>query len=356
MSGKFYEEYCLITRRRFLFATSLLILLLFLIGAGISLGSADLSIIDSWRAVAAGLFPGTVGVSPELEASGAIPIVWELRLHRVLFAVAAGFGLAISGAVMQGILRNPLASPFTLGIASAAACGAAVAIVLGAGLPEGGYLVVGNAFLFALAASGAVYGMARARGMSAGAMILAGIAIMYLFSAVTSLLQYLGTTDQTEAIVFWMFGSLDRTSWGSLGIVTLILAVLTPWIVLRSWDLNALAEGEEVAAGLGIDPDRTISTFMVIASLITAAVICFTGTIGFIGLVAPHISRMVVGGDHRILIPTAGLTGAVLLLAADSVARTVLSPTILPVGIMTAFIGIPFFIYLFFSRGYARCA
>jgi len=353
MSRTFYEEYCRSTRRRLLFAASLLILLFFLVGTGISLGSADLSVQDSWRAVAVGLFPGTVEMSPELAGTSAVPIVWELRLHRVLFAVAAGFGLAIAGTTMQGILRNPLASPFTLGIASAAACGATVAIVLGAGLLGGEYLIVGNAFLFALAASGAVYGMARARGMGAGAMILAGIALMYLFSAMTSLLQYLGTTDQTEAVVFWMFGSLERTSWGSLGIVTLVLAALTPWMVLRSWDLNALAEGDEVAAGLGINVDRTMSGFMVIASLITAAIICFTGTIGFIGLVAPHITRMVVGGDHRILLPAAGLTGAVLLLAADSVARTVLSPTILPVGIMTAFIGIPFFLYLFFSREYA---
>jgi iron complex transport system permease protein len=192
--------------------------------------------------------------------------------------------------------------------------------------------------------------MARLRGMGSETMILAGIALMYLFSAVTSLLQYLGTADKVQAVVFWMFGSLDRSSWPKLGIVTVVLAAVVPVLLWRAWDLNALAEGDETAKSLGVPVERSMAGFMLAASLVTAVIICFTGTIGFIGLVAPHITRMVIGTDHRTLLPASGLVGAVLLLGADCLARTAIPGTIVPVGIMTAFLGIPFFIYLFMQR------
>jgi iron complex transport system permease protein len=192
--------------------------------------------------------------------------------------------------------------------------------------------------------------MARYRGVSSETMILAGIALMYLFSAVTSLLQYIGTAEELQAVVFWMFGSVGKSTWPRLGLVTLVLACTIPYLIYRAWDLNALAEGDEVAAGLGVPVERSMMVFMVVASLITAVIVCFTGTIGFIGLVAPHITRMAIGGDHRTLIPASGLVGAALLLAADSIGRSILAPQILPVGIVTAFLGVPFFIYLFMHR------
>ncbi len=250
---------------------------------------------------------------------------------------------------MQGVLRNPLASPFTLGIASAASCGASVAIILGAGFLSG-YLVIGNAFLFAMLAAGAIYGMARLKGMGSETMILAGIALMYLFSAVTSFLQYLGTSEKVQEVVFWMFGSLDKSSWPKLGLVTVVVVAVVPLLLWRAWDLNALAEGDETAKSLGVPVERSMAGFMLAASLVTAVIICFTGTIGFIGLVAPHITRMVIGADHRTLIPASGLVGAVILLGADCLARTVIPGAIIPVGIMTAFLGIPFFVYLFMRR------
>jgi iron complex transport system permease protein len=344
------QEYTRLTEKRALFITGLIVILIALAGVAVTLGSADLSVADSYIAVLAGIFPGAVDLPDRMVESNAVGIVWGWRLHRVLFAVVAGFGLAIAGSVMQGVLRNPLASPFTLGIASAASCGASVAIVLGAGLLSGGLLVIGNAFLFAMLAAAAIYGMARLRGMGSETMILAGIALMYLFSAVTSLLQYLGTADKVQAVVFWMFGSLDRSSWPKLGIVTVVLAVVVPLLLWRAWDLNALAEGDETAKSLGVPVERSMAGFMLAASLVTAVIICFTGTIGFIGLVAPHITRMVIGTDHRALLPASGLVGAVLLLGADCLARTAIPGTIIPVGIMTAFLGIPFFLYLFMRR------
>jgi iron complex transport system permease protein len=344
------EEYARLTEKRALFITGLILVLAALTGIAVTIGSAGLSVADSYIAILAGLFPGAVDLPDRMVESNAVGIVWGWRLHRVLFAVAAGFGLAIAGAVMQGVLRNPLASPFTLGIASAASCGASIAIVLGAGLLSGGLLVIGNAFLFAMLAAAAIYGMARLRGMGSETMILAGIALMYLFSAITSLLQYLGTADKVQAVVFWMFGSLDRSSWPKLGIVTVVLAAVVPVLLWRAWDLNALAEGDETAKSLGVPVERSMAGFMLAASLVTAVIICFTGTIGFIGLVAPHITRMVIGTDHRTLLPASGLVGAVLLLGADCLARTAIPGTIVPVGIMTAFLGIPFFIYLFMQR------
>ncbi|WP_083523496.1 FecCD family ABC transporter permease [Methanofollis ethanolicus] len=341
-TGTLQEGFAAARRRRALFHAVLLVLLVLLAGVAVTLGSADLSVADAYLAILAGLFPGLF-TAPGMAES----IVWNYRLHRVLFAVMAGFGLATAGTVMQGILRNPLASPFTLGISSAAATGASIAIVLGTGLVDGELLIIVNAFLFALLAAGIIYAMARYRGLGAESMILAGIALMYLFSAVTSLLQYLGTSEEVQEIVFWMFGSLGRTDWASLAIVTLIIAICTPYLIWRAWDLNALAEGDDIAESLGVPVKRSMTIFMLIASLITAAIICFTGTIGFIGLVAPHITRMAIGADHRYLLPASGLVGALLLLGADSLARTLLAPTILPVGIMTAFLGVPFFIFLF---------
>jgi iron complex transport system permease protein len=344
------QEYAHLTEKRALFITGLIVILASLAGVAVTLGSAGLSVADSYRAVLAGLFPDAVDLPDRMIESNAVGIVWGWRLHRVLFAVVAGFGLAIAGSVMQGVLRNPLASPFTLGIASAASCGASVAIILGTGLISGSLLIIGNAFLFAMLASAAIYGMARLRGMGSETLILAGIALMYLFSAVTSLLQYLGTADKVQEVVFWMFGSLDKSTWPKLGIVTVVVVAVVPFLLWHAWDLNALAEGDEVAASLGVPVERSMVGFMLAASLITAVIICFTGTIGFIGLVAPHITRMVIGTDHRTLLPASGLVGAVLLLGADCLARTAIPGTIIPVGIMTAFLGIPFFLYLFMRR------
>jgi iron complex transport system permease protein len=251
---------------------------------------------------------------------------------------------------MQGILKNPLASEFTLGVSSAAGFGAALAIVLGAGFVGGEYLVIGNAFIFTLIASFTVYGLAKYKGITPETLILAGIAIMYLFSAMTSFLQYVGHAEQVQEVVFWMMGSLGKSSWEKAGIISAILAVCLPYLIIKSWDINAMGAGDETAKSLGVNVERTRVISMVLVSLITASIICFTGTIGFVGLVAPHITRMVIGGDHRFLLPGSALVGALLLLGADTLARTILAPVILPVGIMTSFLGVPFFVYLFMKR------
>lgn len=247
---------------------------------------------------------------------------------------------------MQGVLRNPLASPYTLGIASGAGFGASLGILAGAGFVGGQYLVIGNAFAFALLVSFIILGLSSRRGATPESMILAGIAMMYLFTAMTMTLQYFAEAEAVKGAIFWMVGSLGRASWSKLSLVSVVLVCCVPLLILKSWDLNVLGAGDETAKSMGVQVERTRIITMVLASLLVAGIVCFTGTIGFIGLVAPHICRMVIGGDNRFLIPTSGLVGAILLVAADTVARTIMAPVILPVGIMTAYLGVPLFIYL----------
>jgi iron complex transport system permease protein len=338
-------EYQSYMGKRALFFLILLLGTALLASMAVTLGSADLSIREVYAAIMARFLPDYFE-----STSYANTIVWGLRLDRILMGILSGMGLAIAGAAMQGILKNPLASEFTLGVSSAAGFGAALAIVLGAGFVGGEYLIIGNAFIFTLIASFTVYGLAKYKGITPETLILAGIAIMYLFSAMTSFLQYVGHAEQVQEVVFWMMGSLGKSSWEKAGIISAILAVCLPYLIIKSWDINALGAGDETAKSLGVNVERTRVISMVLVSLITASIICFTGTIGFVGLVAPHITRMVIGGDHRFLLPGSALVGALLLLGADTLARTILAPVILPVGIMTSFLGVPFFVYLFMKR------
>ncbi|MBC7079666.1 MAG: iron ABC transporter permease [Methanothrix sp.] len=339
------EEYTRFVGRKLLFMAALSLSIVIIAGISATLGSANLSVFEVYSAILARAFPGYFETTWFADT-----IVWGLRLHRILMGVVAGAGLGVAGAAMQGILKNPLASPFTLGISSAASFGAALAIILGAGFAGGEYLIIGNAFVFTLLATFAVYGLAKYKGITPETMILAGIAIMYFFSAMTSFLQYVGRAEQVQEVVFWMMGSLGRSSWDKVYASALMIIICLPYLILKSWDINAIGAGDETAKSLGVNVERIRVLSMIFASLITASVICFTGTIGFIGLVAPHMTRMVIGGDHRFLIPGSALMGSVILLAADTLARTVLAPVILPVGIMTSFLGVPFFVYLFMKR------
>ncbi len=338
-------EYQRFIGRKMLFLAALASGIVLLAGYAATRGSANIGVIDVYYTILAKFFPQHFQTTWFSDT-----IVWGLRLHRILLGIVGGMGLAIAGAVMQGILKNPLASPFTLGISSAAAFGAAMAIIMGAGFVGGEWLIIGNAFIFTLLAAGAVYGLAKYKGITPETMILAGIAISYLFSAMTSFLQYIGHAEQVQEVVFWSMGSLGRSSWDKVWIVSAVIAICFPYLLIKSWDINAMGAGDETAKSLGVNVERTRVICMMLVSLITASVICFTGTIGFIGLVAPHITRMAIGGDHRFLLPASALVGSLLLLGADTLARTILAPVILPVGIMTAFLGVPFFIYLFMRR------
>lgn len=338
-------EYGKFIGRKILFLVLLILGIVLLAGYAATQGAANISVMDIYAAILAKFMPDAFKTTWFMDT-----IVWGLRLHRIVMAIIGGIGLAVSGAVMQGILKNPLASPFTLGISSAAGFGATLAIIMGAGFAGGEYLIVGNAFVFTFISSMIVLGLAKYKGISPETMILAGIAVMYIFSAMTSLMQYMGDAEQVQGVVFWMMGSLGRSDWDKVAIVASVLALCFPYLLYRSWDINAMGTGDETARSLGVNVERTRIMCMMIVSVIVASIVCFTGTIGFVGLVSPHITRMIIGGDHRFLLPASGLVGGLLLLCADTLARTILAPVILPVGIMTAFMGVPFFIYLFMRR------
>ncbi len=276
-------------------------------------------------------------------------IIWQLRLPRIILGVFAGMGLAIAGTAMQGILRNPLASPFTLGISAGAGFGATLALIPGIALLGGKYFLIGNAFIFAMIPSFVIIGLSRYKRATPETMILAGIAMFYMFEGMTTLLRFSAIPEEEAEVFHWLVGTLGKASWDNILPVSIMVVSCIVPLIWKSWDLNVLGAGDEAAKSLGVDVERIRIFVLLIASLLTAGIICFTGIIGFIGLVAPHICRMVIGGDNRFLIPASGLFGAALLLGADTLARTIVE-MVLPVGAVTYFLGGPLFLYLILRR------
>ncbi len=339
------EKYLAFTEKKITIILFLLPVILFAAGIAASLGSANISVGEACTAFLHRFFPNYFASDWLAQTC-----VWDLRLPRILMAILAGTGLGVAGCIVQGVLRNPLASPYTLGISSGSGFGASLAILAGNGIAGGQYLVIGSAFIFALISSSIIIGIANRRGASPETMILAGIAMTCLFGSATTILQYFGDAEAVKEAVFWMVGDLGRASWEKLSIVSVVLAVCLPLLFWKTWDLNVIGGGDESAHSLGINVKRTRIFLMTVSTLMVAGVVCFTGTIGFIGLVAPHIVRMVIGGDNRFLVPASGLLGAILLLVSDTVARRILAPVILPVGTLTAFLGVPLFLYLIMRK------
>lgn len=279
-------------------------------------------------------------------------VVWVIRLPVALMAIAVGTALGVAGAEMQTILGNPLASPYTLGISGAAGFGAALAMVLGVGVVPYAqeFLVPLNAFVFSLITCLTIYSLARGRKNQTETIILVGIALLFLFNALLALLQYIASADQLQAVAFWLFGSLMKATWLKLAIVTFVLILLIPMFARDAWKLTALRLGDNKAQSLGIDVKKLRLKVFLGISLITATAVCFVGTIGFVGLVAPHIARMMVGEDQRFFLPLSALGGALLLSAASVGSKMIFPGNIFPIGIITSFVGVPFFIALVLSR------
>ena len=275
-------------------------------------------------------------------------VIWNLRLPRILSAIIAGASFSVAGAVMQCVLRNPLASPFTMGISHGAMFGACLAILIfGLSTGIGGpYVITIFAFLGALVCVMAVLTLAKMRNLTPEAMILSGVALSSLFMAGTMLIQYFSNELELAAMVYWTFGDLGRATWNDIYIMSIIFLITSIYFIWKRWDYNALEAGDEVAKSLGVNIEGIRMWSMLLSSLLTAVNVAFLGIIGFIGLISPHIVRILVGGDYRFLVPLSILLGSVLLLSADILARTVVAPVVLPVGILTSFLGAPMFLYL----------
>ncbi|MEE4452195.1 iron ABC transporter permease [Novosphingobium resinovorum] len=312
-------------------------------------GVQHMPLATGLKAMAAPLLPAgwLADIPPSYRA-----ILLTLRLPRTLLAIIAGAGLALAGAAMQGITRNPLVSPYTIGISPAASFGASLAILASTDGGAGSYApVVVAAFLAALACAFLVLGLSALRGVTGTVLVLSGVGLSYLFGALSSTLQFVATEQQLAVIVHWAFGSVNGATWEAVIVTGLVLLVVFPVLAAHGWALNAFAAGgDEVASSLGFAVARTRIVVTVAAVLVTAAIVSYAGVIGFVGLVAPHIGRLVVGGDHRVLLPFSALVGALLLLLADMAGRMLFAPVVVPAGIVVAYLGVPIFLHLLLGR------
>jgi iron complex transport system permease protein len=274
-------------------------------------------------------------------------IVMKLRLPRIVGGMLVGAALAASGVTYQGIFRNPMAGPYIIGTSSGAALGAAIAIVLGVGYGLFGIATIPiSAFLGALGAMFLVYNVSRVGSkVPVTTLLLSGIAVSIFLSSIVTFLEMLAD-ENLHVIVFWLMGGLSRLQWGEVVSVLPLVIVGSVVLLLYARDLNIMTMGEDTAQHLGVETEKVKKILLVVTSLLTAAAVSISGLIGFVGLIIPHITRILIGPDHRILMPTSMVVGAIFLVLCDSLARALLSPTEIPVGIITAMSGGPFFIYL----------
>ena len=343
----------MLLRRTVAWSAGITVLLAAVIATSVTVGPADISLVESMFAILNGVAVPMIvdgGLRWIRPFAFDIPettetIVWSVRLPRILLGAIVGFALAAAGTVMQGFFRNPMADPSIIGVSTGAAVGAVAYIVSPIEVPYG---LATAAFIGALLAGFGVYLIATEDGRTPVAtLLLAGVAVQTFLGAVISYL-LLGAGDNLEQAVYWLMGHLHASTWGKVRLALPIVVVLFVFLLAYARDLNVMLLGEDDARTLGIDVERTKRVLLAGSSVTTAAAVAVSGVIGFVGLIVPHMLRLVVGPDHRILLPTSALAGAVFLVATDTVART--GPGEVPVGIVTAALGAPFFLYLLRRR------
>lgn len=331
-------------RKKRLIILSGLVLMLLLGLWFTTVGENHVGILDVLRAIRHWI-AGDLSVTQE-------KVIVLLRLPRIVLAIFAGVGLSAAGVVMQSITRNPMASPFTGGISNAAAFGASISIVFGIGILPGTELgTVINAFLLSLLCAVLVYVVSLKVGMTPETIVLVGIALSYLFSAATSTIEFFANEHQLAAVVQWAFGSLNGARWSQVLVVGGFSLASLLVIYCFAPALNIMISGDDQVArslGVKVTPVRCVTGLLSV--LATAAVISFTGVIGFVGLAGPHMARMLIGSDHRYLLPFSAVCGALLMLVADTLGRVILAPVMIPVGIVISFLGVPIFLNLIVTR------
>jgi iron complex transport system permease protein len=321
----------------------LILLLVASVLVGLGVGSVAIAPRDVLQTLAANL-----GFPVDAPSTTTDTIVWLIRAPRVVLGAVIGAGLATCGATLQAVVRNPIADPFLLGISSGAAVGAVLVVSFGVFASLGIWALSTAAFIGAVIAAAAVLAMSRRRGaLSPLRIILAGTAISYACSALSSLLIFKSRhAEAAQAVLFWLLGSLAGASWSRLWIVTpmVVTGIVVLWALGRH--LNALLAGDDTAAALGVDVARLRQWFIILTALMTATMVAVSGAIGFVGLLLPHAGRFLVGNDHRRLLPVVALLGASFLVLVDVAGRTIASPQEIPIGVLTAALGTPFFLWL----------
>lgn len=328
--------------RNFLLCTAGLAALALSVAVAVTIGPADISVPDVWSAVAAHLGWGEATLTPIRDG-----IVWNLRMPRTLLAAVCGAGLAVCGTVLQSLLRNPLADPFVLGVSSGASTGAVAIVVLGVG---GGVVSVSaGAFVGAVVSFALVLLLSHTLGGSADRVVLSGVAAMQLFSALTSfVILTAGDAETTRGVLFWLLGSLSGVGWTDVWLCGAVLFVALAVCLAHARTLDAFVFGQDAAATLGVHVARTRLILLCVTALLTAALVSSAGAIGFVGLVLPHAARALVGSGHARLLPVTAIAGAVFLVWVDTLARTVLDPQEVPVGVVTSLIGVPAFVLVLY--------
>jgi iron complex transport system permease protein len=322
------------------------VLLLGTVTLGVGIGSVSLSPRAVWQVVAdhvAGHPKNTV----------ADEIVWQIRLPRVLLAAVVGAALTTAGTVVQALVRNALADPFLLGVSSGASVGATAVLLFGAFASLGVWAISFGSVLGAVVAMGAVFLVSRTgRQLAPTQLILCGVVLSALFESITSFLIFRGNPNATQSVLFWLLGSFGNANWQQLPIPAIALVVAMVYLVAQGRSLNALAMGAEPAASLGVDVQRLRRNLFVVTSLMVGVAVAVSGVIGFVGLVVPHIVRLMVGSEHRRVLPVGVFFGASFMVVGDLLARTIVAPQEMPIGVITAFIGAPTLIVLIRRRPY----
>jgi iron complex transport system permease protein len=333
----------------FLWSSFLSVLLLVSVALAAGIGAVEIGYASVAAIISDGVSRALPVVTPTSFYTGPEShetIILQVRLPRVVVGAVVGFALASAGAVMQGFFRNPMADPSIIGVSSGAAVGAVAVIVYA--LP---FSAQAAAFVGAVATAGVVYGIATKNGRTGVAtLLLAGVAVQTFLSAIVSYMMHVSDDEGLRAAIYWLMGNLLYKGWSDVVAVVPPVAVGFVVLLYYSRDLNVLLLGEAEARTLGVEPRRTKLILLAVSSVVTAAAVAVAGVIGFVGLIVPHAIRLVVGPDHRILIPTSALAGGVFLVTADAIARWVMGGGELPVGIVTALVGVPFFLYLLRDR------
>lgn len=327
------------------------VVLLVSLVAGVALGPTNVALPDVLRFLGKAITGGTIGAD---EVTG-YSIVWQVRTPRVLLAAVVGAGLAVVGVAVQALVRNALADPFVLGISSGASVGAAAVVVFGLFAGLGVLALSTAAFLGALGATALVYLAARSRfGLTPLRLVLTGVALTYAFQAVMSVLVYLSPNGQAaQTVLFWLLGSLGAATWASLPLAAVGVVVAIVLLLRYGTALDVLSMGDETAMSLGTDAVALRRRLFLLTAVVTGLLVAVSGSIGFVGLVLPHVVRMVAGSGHRRVLAFAPLVGAVFLVWVDLLARTLVAPEELPLGVITALIGVPVFLVVMRRRGYA---
>ena len=329
------DEYTAFIKQKWLTIAALLAIMLGVGLLSLSVGAARLPLSEILQVLLGGG-----------DSAGRV-IIFNVRIPRIATATSVGIALAMAGCIMQNVLRNPLAAASTLGISQGASFGAAVAIVYF----EAMLTITTFAFLGGISTTIIILLLSYRGGANPATIILAGVAIGAMFTGATALVQYFADDIRIGSIVYWTFGNLGRPGWREIRFLTLFNIAGFLYFFLNRWNYNAMESGSHTAKSLGVNVDVLVLVSMVVSTLISATAIAFVGTIGFIGLIAPHIVRKFVGNDYRFLIPGSALMGATVMLAADILSRLIRAPAVLPIGALTSFLGAPLFLYLIIKRG-----